>query len=79
MSGEEHYPEILDLSNIPEEKQGLYKPREFYFKVFQPKDIHMEPQEVVSSESWLDGDSTETDFDFDSTQSGLIDSTLDFD
>lgn len=79
LEDEEHYPEILDLSNIPEEKQGLYKPREFYFKVFQPKDIPPYPPEVVSSESWLDGDSTETDFDFDSTQSGLIDSTLDFD
>lgn len=79
LSGDEHYPEVLDLSEIPEERQKLYKPREFYFKVFVPKDIPPEPIEVVSSESWLDGDSTETDFDYDSTQSGMLDSTLDFD
>lgn len=80
LSGEEHYPEILDLSNIPEEKQKLYdKPREFYFKVFSPKDIPPEPIEIISSDSELDGDSTETDFDYDSTQSGMLDSTLDFD
>ena len=72
------YPEIGDVSNIPPEKHNIYSKtaREFYFKVFEPKERD-EDDEVVSSDSDLD-DLDSTDFDFDSTQLGELDSTLDF-
>lgn len=78
LDGECHYPEIIDLSNIPEEKQDRYAKtaREFYFKVFTRKDVD-EPDEPISSDSDLDPDEDD-DFDFDSTQSGMLDSTLNF-
>lgn len=75
--GEHHATEVLDLSNIPEEKRELFKPREFYFKVFEPKEYEPD-DELISSDSELD-DFDEEDFaELDSTQRGLLDSTLDF-
>ena len=81
------YQEVIDTSKYPEDKQELYAKtaREFYFKIFEPKDIG-EDVEVVSSDSGLDStafdsttfDSTDIDFDFDSTGHALLDSTLDF-
>lgn len=70
--------EIVDLTNIPEDKQEIYKKtsRTFYFRTFVPKYVD-EDVEVVSSESDLD-DLEEEDFELDSTQMGLLDSTLDF-
>lgn len=62
--GEYHTKEILDLSNIPEEKRNLYKPREFYFKIFQPKEPEPIPIDVYSSMSDLIDDDS---FDIDST------------
>lgn len=48
--------------------------REFYFKVFQPKEPDEEPEEVISSDSDLDDD---YDDDFDPIDgNGMIDSTL---
>jgi hypothetical protein len=70
--------EIVDLTDIPEDKQEIYKKtsRTFYFRTFVPKYVD-EDVEVVSSESDLD-DLEEEDFELDSTQMGLLDSTLDF-
>ena len=77
--------EIVDVSKVDEEKKGIYEKtaREFYFKVFNPKYVEDENTEVVSSDSGLlDGiDSTQVELDLeglDSTQMGLLDSTLDF-
>ena len=75
-----HYPEILDLEKYPEEKRDIYAKtaREFYFKVFVPKpddEDEEDDDELLSSDSdFLDDD----DFDIDSTQMGLLDSTLNF-
>ena len=72
------FPEIVDLTNVSEEKWDIYKKtaREFHFAIFEPKDVS-EDVEVVSSESELD-DLDSTDMELDSTQMGLLDSTLDF-
>ena len=71
-------PEIVDLSKFPESKQELYAKtaREFYFKVFEPKDMgEDEDDEMASSDSDLD----EYDgFDSDDTELGMLDSTTDF-
>ena len=71
------YPEIIDLSKYPEEKRDIYAKtaRTFCFKVFEPKDIEDEDDEIISSDSDLDDFDG---FDIDSTQIGLLDSTLDF-
>lgn len=71
------FPEILDLEKYPEEKRDIYAKtaREFYFKIFEPKEVEDDDDtEVISSDSDLDDD----DFDIDSTDIGLLDSTLDF-
>ena len=71
------YPELVDVSKYPEDKQELYAKtaREFYFKVFEPKETEDdEDTEIISSDSDLDDD----DFDIDSTDIGMLDSTLDF-
>ena len=72
------YPEIVDVSKYPDEKKDLYAKtaREFHFKIFEPKYSDAD-EEVVSSGSDLEDD-TGSDFDFDSTQLGELDSTLDF-
>jgi len=72
------YPEIIDLTKYPEEKRSIYAKtaREFYFKVFEPKETEDDEDiEIISSDSDLDDDD---DFDIDSTDIGLLDSTLDF-
>lgn len=68
LTDEAHYPEIIDLSKYPEEKRDIYAKtaREFYFKVFEPKDIDDEEDDTISSESDLD-DLDDDDFDIDST------------
>ncbi len=75
--GQEDYPEILDLSKYPEDKQPIYAKtaRTFFFKVFEPKE--QPDDELISSDSDLD-DLDSTDLDFDSTLLGELDSTLDF-
>ena len=77
VDGCEHHQEVIDTSKYPEDKQELYAKtaREFYFKVFEPKETEDdEDTEIISSDSDLDDD----DFDIDSTDIGLLDSTLDF-
>lgn len=76
--GQEEYPEIIDLSKYPEEKWDIYRKtaRTFCFKVFRPKDIDEEDEEIISSDSDLEPD--DDDMEIDSTQLGMLDSTLDF-
>lgn len=76
--GQYHSKEIIDLSKYPEEKWPIYEKtaRDFYFKVFEPKDIPDDPDEPVSSDSDLD--SSDDDFDPISTETDLLDSTTDF-
>ena len=73
------YPEIIDLSKYPDEKKEIYAKtaREFYFKVFEPLDDEMDDccDEPASSDSGLLDDD---DFDIDSTQLDMLDSTMDF-
>lgn len=75
----EFFPEILDLDKYPEAKRDIYAKtaREFYFKVFTPKDTDEEDddEDVASSESDFDEDDG---FDSDGTDVGMLDSTLDF-
>ena len=75
---QEEYPEIIDLSKYPEEKWGIYRKtaRTFCFKVFAPKDIEDEDQEIISSDSDLEPD--DDDMELDSTELEMLDSTLDF-
>lgn len=75
--GQEEYPEIIDVSKYPEEKKDAYAKtaRTFCFKVFEPKE--QPDDELISSDSDLD-DLDSSDFDFDSTLLGELDSTLDF-
>ena len=75
---EKPFPEIVDLTRFPEEKWDIYKKtaREFHFAIFEPKYVD-EDVEVVSSNSELD-DLDDDELDIDSTQMGLLDSTLDF-
>ena len=79
LDGEYHSKEIIDLSKYPEEKWPIYEKtaRDFYFKVFDPKDKPgPEPEPPF--------DSTDTDlsymdeFDIDSTETELLDSTTNF-
>ena len=79
LEDEYHSKEILDLSKYPEDKRPIYEKtaRDFYFKVFDPKDKgDPEPEP-----GW---DSTDTDisdmdeFDPDSTDTTMLDSTTDF-
>ena len=80
LDDEYHSKEVIDVSSLPEEKADIYKKtaREFYFKVFEPKYVDDEDYEIVSSGSDLD-DLEDLDFDdLDSTQIGLLDSTLNF-
>ena len=77
--GQYQSKEIIDLSKYPEEKRVIYEKtaRDFYFKVFEPKDkpeIEPEP-EYDSSDTDL---SYMDEFDQDSTDTDLIDSTTDF-
>ena len=76
--GQYHSKEVIDLSKYPEEKWPIYEKtaRDFYFKVFEPKDIPDDPDEPVSSDSDLD--SSDDDFDPDSTETEMLDSTTDF-
>ena len=76
--GQYHSKEIIDLSKYPEEKWPIYEKtaRDFYFKVFEPKDIPDDPDEPSSSDSDLD--SSDDDFDPISTETDLLDSTTDF-
>ena len=73
---EYHSTEEIDLSNVPEEKWDIYRKtaREFYFKVFMPKDASPDV-EVISSDSELED---VEEIELDSTGQGLLDSTLDF-
>lgn len=77
LEDEYHSTEIIDLTNIPEEKWDIYRntAREFYFKTFNPKYVD-EEIEIVSSDSDLDD--LPDDFEIDSSQIGLLDSTLNF-
>ena len=61
------FPEIVDLTNVPEEKWNIYKKtaREFYFNIFEPKYVE-EEDEIVSSDSDLD-DLDVDDLELDST------------
>ena len=76
---EYHAKEILDLSKYPEEKQDIYvkTARDFYFKVFEPTE---RPDEEPEDEY----ESTDTDlsfmdeFDDDSTETQMLDSTTNF-
>ena len=66
VDGCEHHQEVIDTSKYPEDKQELYAKtaREFYFKVFEPKETEDdEDTEIISSDSDLYDD----DFDIDST------------
>ena len=78
LDDEYHSTEVIDVSRYPDEKKDIYAKtaREFYFRTFVPKYVD-EDVELVSSDSDLD-DLDSTDFDFDSTQLGELDSTLDF-
>jgi hypothetical protein len=76
---EYHSREIIDLSKYPEDKRPIYEKtaRDFYFKVFDPK----EKGDPEPEPGW---DSTDTDisdmdeFDPDSTDTQMLDSTTDF-
>ena len=73
--GQYQSKEIIDLSKYPEEKWPIYEKtaRDFYFKVFKPKDVEEdEGDEIISSDSDLD----DID-DFDPIDgNGMIDSTI---
>ena len=79
LDGEYHSKEIIDLSKYPDEKQPIYEKtaRDFYFKVFDPK-------EKLDPDPDPDWDSSDTDlsdmdeFDPDSTDTRMLDSTTDF-
>lgn len=60
--------EIVDLTNVPEDKKELYEKtaRTFYFRIFTPKYVDNDDVEVVSSDSDLD-DFDDDDFEIDST------------
>ena len=60
--------EIVDLTNVPEDKKELYEKtaRTFYFRIFTPKYVDNDDVEVVSSNSDLD-DFDDDDFEIDST------------
>lgn len=79
LDGEYHSKEIIDLSKYPEEKWSIYEKtaRDFYFKVFDPKD-----QQVPEPEPGYDSSDTDLsyldEFDPDSTDTRLLDSTTDF-
>lgn len=75
---QEEYPEIIDLSKYPEDKQEIYAKtaRTFCFKLFDPKES--DDEELISSDSDLDSTYEDDDFYLDSTQLGMLDSTLDF-
>lgn len=71
------FPEIVDVSRVPDEKKDRWAKtaREFYFKIFSPKDIDEEDEQedsTISSDSDLDPD------ELDSTELEMLDSTLDF-
>jgi len=70
--------EILDLSNLHEDRQPIWEKtaRHFYFKVFEPKDAG--EQEIIPPTPDEEDDPEYDDFDVDSSQSGMLDSTLDF-
>ena len=79
LDGEYHAKEIIDLSKYPEEKRPIYEKtaRDFYFKVFDPKDRgDEEPDDDFDSS---DTDLSDMDeFDPDSTDTTMLDSTTDF-
>lgn len=79
LCGQHHSKEIIDLSKYPEDKWPIYEKtaRDFYFKVFDPKDKPgPEPEPGFDSSdtdlSYLD------EFDPDSTDTQMLDSTTDF-
>jgi hypothetical protein len=80
LEGEYHSKEIIDISKYPEEKQGIYEKtaRDFYFKVFDPKDIEDEDDEDGDFDSTDTDISDMDDFDIDSTDVKMLDSTTNF-
>ena len=77
--GQYHSKEIIDLSKYPEEKWPIYEKtaRDFYFKVFDPKEKPGPGPEPGYESSDTDL-SYMDEFDPDSTETDLIDSTTDF-
>lgn len=72
------FPEVVDVSKVPDDRKDRWAKtaREFYFKIFSPKDDIDEDEEgddsTISSDSELDPD------ELDSTELEMLDSTLDF-
>jgi hypothetical protein len=74
-----HCKEQLDLSKYSDEKRSIYEKtaRDFYFKLFDPKERpnpDLEPEWDSSDTDLSDMD----DFDPDSTDTQMLDSTTDF-
>ena len=71
------FPEVVDVSKVPDDRKDRWAKtaREFYFKIFSPKDIDEDDEQedsTISSDSDLDPD------ELDSTELEVLDSTLDF-
>ena len=71
--------EILDLSNVPEDKWHIYEKsaRDLYFKVFDPKE-KLDPDPDPGWDSTDDDLSDMDEFDPDSTETTMLDSTKNF-
>lgn len=80
LEGEYHSKEIIDFTKYSEEKRPIYEKtaRDFYFKVFNPKDIEDEDEESDEFDSSDTDLSYMDDFDIDSTDTRMLDSTTDF-
>ena len=76
--GQLEFPEIIDVSKYPEEKQEIYEKtaRQFVFQLFEPLEIIPDVEPPDEDE---DDPPEDLDFDPDDTELNDLDPTLDFD